>query len=261
MVRVINWERAYFSEVQEDQPIGDALDKVTENPASLLEHINALRRHLMRAALYLAAATALSFTFFEQIYAFLARPLEGGVSALRGIEVTEGVGAVMRVSILTGFAISFPLIALELWLFIAEGLNGRERRWGCAAIPVATLLFLGGMAFTYYLLLPTAVPFLINFMGIQIEPRPSNYIGFVTGLMFWIGVAFEFPLIIYVMARLGWVQARTLAQQWRLAVVIIAVAAALITPTVDPVNMSIVMFPMIALYFLSVLLARLAQHR
>jgi sec-independent protein translocase protein TatC len=251
----------YFTEEQESSTLGDTLDKVTANPAGVLEHLNALRIHLTRAVLYLVAATALSFTFFEQILAILSRPLEGGMSSLVAIEVTEPVGTVMRVSVMTGFALAFPLIALEVWLFFAPGLSGRERRWGCATIPAATLLFAGGMAFAYFLLLPTALPFLLNFMGITTIPRPSSYVKFVTSLMFWIGVAFEFPLVIFMMAKLGWVQARTLMQQWRLAVVIIAVAAALITPTVDPVNMSIVMFPMIGLYFFSVLLAWIAQPR
>jgi sec-independent protein translocase protein TatC len=109
-------------------------------------------------------------------------------------------------------------------------------------------------------MMPTALPFLINFMGINTDPRPSSYIGFVTGLMFWIGVAFEFPLVIYLLASLGLVKAKLLASQWRLAIVIIAIVAALITPTVDPVNMSLVMGPMIALFFLSIGLAYIAQR-
>jgi len=252
--------RDYFSEKQVESTFGESLEKAFTSPADLVPHINSLRRHLTRAVLYLAVATGLSFLFFDEIFALLARPLEGGVSALRGIEITEGVGTVMRIALMTGFAVSFPLLVLEIWMFIAEGLSGRERRVGCTAIPAATLLFLGGMAFAYFALLPTAIPFLLNFMGITIEPRPSNYIGFVTSLMFWIGVAVEFPLVIYVLARLNWVQASTLARQWRLAVVVIAIASAFITPTVDPVNMSLVMFPMIILYFFSVALAWFAQR-
>ena len=253
--------RGYFSEEQDPGTLGDALDKVTASPGDLLIHLNELRKHLTRSVLYLAAGTALSFIFFEQILSILSRPLEGGIESLVAIEVTEPVSTVMRVSILTGFAAAFPLIALEVWLFFAPGLTGRERRWGCATIPAATLLFLSGMAFSYFVLLPTALPFLLNFMGITTIPRPSSYVKFVTSLMFWIGMAFEFPLLIFMMAKLGWVQARMLAQQWRLAVIIIAIAAALITPTVDPVNMSLVMLPMIALYFFSVFLAWLAQPR
>jgi sec-independent protein translocase protein TatC len=253
--------RSFFLEDIEDAPVGDALSKAFDHPQELLVHLNALRKHLLRSVAALAIATALSFTFFEQILAFLSAPLEGGIDSLVAIEVTEPIGTVMRVALLTGFAISFPYIALEVWMFVAPGLGRKARLSGLFAIPVATLFFIGGMVFAYFVLLPTAIPFLLNFMGITTIPRPSSYVKFVTQIMFWIGVAFEFPLVIFILAKIGLVNARTLLQQWRLAVVIIAVAAAFITPTVDPVNMALVMGPMILLYFFSILLARIAQPR
>jgi sec-independent protein translocase protein TatC len=124
---------------------------------------------------------------------------------------------------------------------------------------MAFLLFVAGLAFTYFIVLPAALDFLLSFMGIPTIPRPSNYIRFVTNLMLWIGLAFEFPLVIYVLAGLGFVRARTLVRGWRFAIVGIAVLAAAATPTVDPVNMALVMGPMIVLYFFSILLAALAQ--
>ena len=114
------------------------------------------------------------------------------------------------------------------------------------------------MAFTYYMLLPSALPFLLNFLGIQAQLRPQSYFSFVTGLMFWIGVAFEFPLLVYVVTAMGFVKPDAFARQWRLAVVVIAVAAAAITPTVDPVNMGLVMLPMVLLYFISIGLSYIA---
>jgi sec-independent protein translocase protein TatC len=109
-------------------------------------------------------------------------------------------------------------------------------------------------------MLPVALPFLLNFMGITTVPRPANYIRFVTGLLFWIGMSFQFPLIIYAMAAIGMVRARMLLEGWRIAIVIIAVVAAAVTPTVDPVNMGLVMAPMILLYFLSIGLAAFAER-
>lgn len=251
----------FFTEDIDDAPVGDALNKAMDNPQGILEHLDALRKHLFRSVLALGIATAFSFTFFTPILELLSRPLEGGIESLVAIEVTEPIGTVMRVSLLTGFALAFPYIALELWLFIAPGLSRRARMYGLFAIPVATLFFIGGMAFAYFVMLPTALPFLLNFMGINTIPRPSSYVKFVTSLMFWIGIAFEFPLVIYLLAKLGWVNARTLAKQWRLAIVIIAVIGALVTPTVDPVNMSLVMLPMIVLYGFSIVLAFLAQPK
>ncbi len=253
--------RAFFTEDIEDAPVGDALNKAIDHPQELLVHLDALRKHLFRAVMALLIAAGLSFLFFEQILEFLATPLEGGMDSLVAIEVTEPIGTVMRVALLTGFAISFPYIALEVWLFIAPGLGRRARIAGLFAIPIATLFFIGGMAFAYFVLLPTAIPFLINFMGIKTIPRPSSYVKFVTQILFWIGIAFEFPLVIFIFAKLGLVSAAGLMKQWRLAIVIIAVAAALITPTVDPVNMMLVMGPMIILFFFSIFLAKIAQPK
>jgi sec-independent protein translocase protein TatC len=118
---------------------------------------------------------------------------------------------------------------------------------------------LGGMAFAYYLMLPTALPFLLEFLGISTRLRPASYFDFITSLMFWIGVAFEFPLVIFGISAMGFIQPRMLLKQWRLAVVLISILAAVITPTVDPVNMALVMAPMTALYFLSILFSWLAQ--
>jgi len=251
----------FFGEEVEDTPVGDALNKAIDQPLDILPHLNALRKHLLRSVMALMVTTAIAFTFFDQILALLTRPLPGGVASLQAIEVTEPIGTVMRVSLFTGFAVAFPYIALEIWLFIGPGVSRRARIWGLVAIPIATLFFIGGLAFAYFVMLPAALPFLLNFMGINTVPRPSNYVKFVTGLMFWIGIAFEFPLIIFLLARLGMVKAKMLAQQWRLAVVIIAAISAMITPTVDPVNMSLVMLPLIGLYFLSVILASIAQPR
>ncbi len=250
---------SFFAEEVEDAPVGDALSKAWDHPQELLVHINALRKHLLRSVLALIITTTLAFTFFEQILTFLSRPLHG--EKLVAIEVTEPIGTVMKVSLLAGVALAFPYIAIEVWLFIAPGLSRKARIWGLLAIPIATIFFLGGMAFAYYAMLPAALPFLLNFMGITTIPRPSSYISFVTAIMFWLGVFFEFPLVVFLLAKLGLVKASFLAKQWRFAVVIIAVIAAAITPTVDPVNMSLVMGPMVLLYFFSIFLAKIAQPR
>jgi sec-independent protein translocase protein TatC len=251
--------RLLLFEEPEDSPLADSFQKAVEHPQDLLVHINALRKHIFRAIGFLFLTTVLSFAFTSQIIDLLAQPI-GGIEELVAIDPTEPIGTFMRVALLSGFALSFPYIALEMWLFAAPGLSRGSRLFGLAAIPIATLFFLGGMAFAYFVMMPAALPFLINFMGLTAQIRPSSYIRFVTGVMFWIGVAFEFPLVIYVLARIGLVRGQMLAQQWRLAIVIIAVAAAAITPTVDPVNMALVMGPMIVLYFLSILLANLAQR-
>jgi sec-independent protein translocase protein TatC len=103
------------------------------------------------------------------------------------------------------------------------------------------------------------VPFLYTFGGFRQAWQPLKYFELVTGLMFWIGLAFQMPLIIYALAALGWIRAKQLVEYWRMAVIVIAVIAAMVTPTVDPVNMGLVMLPMILLYLFSILGARVAE--
>jgi len=247
-------------DIEEEHSLVDTFSSLaTESDvrASLWDHIEALRMHLLRAVLSLVVTVIISFSFTQKIIEFLAQPV-GGLDKLKAIEVTESVGVFMRAALLSGIALALPYIAFEFWLFAAPGLKPRERKYGLAGIPLAALFFLGGMVFCYFVLLPSALNFLLNFMGIQAELRPSSYFSFVTGLMFWIGVAFEFPLVIYILTSVGFVRPQVLAQQWRLAIVIISIAAAAITPTVDPVNMSLVMIPMSLLYFLSIGLSYIA---
>lgn len=248
-----------LSEEPEDEPLPDTFAKTLENPIGLLEHVNALRKHLFRAVIFLAITTAISFMFSSQIIDFLARPI-GGIGELQAIDVTEPISVFMRVSLLAGFTLALPYIAFELWLFAAPGLSVQSRRYGLLAIPAVIIFFLTGIWFAYRFVLPPALDVLLNFMGIKTIPRPSTYIGFITSLLFWIGLSFEFPLVIYILARLGIIQARSLAKQWRLAIVIIAVLSAAITPTIDPVTMSITMVPLIFLFFLSIGLAFFAQR-
>ena len=260
-VRAILWPyrafRKFLDQEPEDGATTDVIARAFEEPMLLVDHLEALRRHLFRAAIVLFGMTVLSFAFATRILDLLAQPV-GGVEALQSIEVTESIGTFMRVSLMTGFILAFPYILFELFAFMNPGLKRGERRLVLFAIPFSFLLFVVGIAFTYFVVLPTALPFLLNFMGITTVPRPSNYVRFVTSLMFWIGLAFQFPLVIYVLAGLGFVDARTLARSWRIALVGIAVLAAAATPTVDPVNMAIVMAPMMVLYFVSIILAAIA---
>ena len=253
------WERFINHEPEETQ-IADIFSQTLESPSLLIDHIEALRRHLFRALIVLAITVVLSTLFANKILDWLSVPI-GGIEQLQSIEVTESLGVFMRVVLITGFVIALPYIGFEVFAFLNPGLRRQERVLILTAIPFSTLLFLLGMAFAYFVMLPTALPFLLDFMGITTVPRPANYIRFVTGLMFWIGVAFQFPLIIYALAGLGIVNAQALRQGWRIAIVAIAVLAAAITPTIDPVNMALVMAPMIVLYILSIGLAAFAGRR
>jgi sec-independent protein translocase protein TatC len=244
----------------EERPIADVFsDLVTSSDTRQMmwDQVEALRAHLLRAVLILALTVIASFWFTESLMEYLTVPV-GGLEKLQAIQVTEEIGVFMRVAMSAGIALAFPLIAFEFWLFAAPGLKPREKKLGLIGIPVSTVLFLAGMAFTFYVMLPAALPFLSGFTAISQLWSAKEYFGFATGLMFWIGLFFEFPLVIYILTALGLVQPKFLAEQWRIAIVIIAVVAAAVTPTVDPVNMGLVMLPMTMLYFISIGLSYIA---
>jgi sec-independent protein translocase protein TatC len=247
-------------DIPEDRPLIDTFSSLAteaEMRASLWEHVEDLRAHLLRIVIALAIGVGVSLSFTEPLMQYLAIPV-GGLENLQAIEVTEEVGVFMRVALMSGIAIMLPYIAFELWLFAAPGLRPRERKFGLIGIPLSTMLFLGGIAFTYFLLLPTALPFLGGFTEIAQFWTARDYFGFVTGLMLWLGLFFEFPLVVYILTSIGFVKPEVMAGQWRLAIVIIAIMAAMITPTIDPVNMGLVMLPMSLLYFISIGLSYIA---
>lgn len=251
--------RDFINYEPDETPLGDVFTTTIQQPSLLIDHLEALRRHVLRALVVLILAVLVSMAFTRQILEWLSIPI-GGLEQLQAIEVTESIGAYMRVALLSGFTFAIPYIGLEIFAFLNPGLRRRERITILIIIPVATMLFITGAAFTYYIMLDPALEFLLSFLGIETAIRPSNYIRFVTGLMFWIGIAFQFPLIIYALAALGIVDARSLIKGWRFAILGIAIMAAAVTPTIDPVNMGLVMLPMIVLYFLSIGMASLASR-
>ncbi len=232
-------------------------DSKEDTQKEFWDHIEDLRGHLLRIVLGIALTVGVSFYFTVPLMEFLAQPVNG-LPNLQAIEVTEEIGVFMRVALMSGIIIALPYIAFEIWLFVARGLSAREKRYSLIAIPTASLLFAAGVAFTYFTILPTALPFLGSFTEIKQVWSANDYFGFITGLMLWIGLFFEFPLIVYVLTSIGLIKPSMLARQWRIAVVIIAILAAAVTPTPDAATMGLVMLPMVLLYFVSVGLSYVA---
>jgi len=208
----------------------------------------------------LAIATAASFIFSSRLLAFLIVPYG---DQLQLLGPTEGIEIYFKVSLMAGGILAMPYMLFQLWLFIAPGLKTNERRLVYLFVPTATFLFLAGVAFTWYVLLPAAVMFLSGFLPdiFFAEWRAREYISFTTRFLFWIGVSFEMPLIIYFFARAGLITGQLLWEQWRVAIVLIAVLAAMVTPSVDPITMLLAMGPLLILYGISILTARLGQRQ
>ncbi|MCJ7717621.1 MAG: twin-arginine translocase subunit TatC [Anaerolineales bacterium] len=247
----------FFQEEPDDAPMVESIQMAFEEPASFLEHIGALRKHILRAFVALLLCAAAAFFFLPEMLEFISQPIDG-MEHLTAVDVTEPIGVGMRIVLLAAFTVALPYIIFEIFLFVAPALTRKTRVIGLFSIPLVVVFFFGGMAFAFYLILPTGLPVLLNFMDVPTQIRPSSYIRFATGLMFWFGALFEFPLLAYLLTVMRFLTPQALIKNWRIAVVVIAVLAAVITPTIDPINMMLVMVPLLLLYGLSILLSFLA---
>lgn len=226
----------------------------------LLEHLEELALTLRSAAVVLFVFSLVGLFFAERILAILIAPYGGKLQVLGP---TEGISILIRVGLTVGAAASSPIVIYLLLQFVTPALEAHERRPVLLIIPSAFLLFAAGAAFAWFIMIPAAIDFLANFeLNIfNIEWTAERYVPFVLSLTLWVGVSFEMPLVFMFLGRLGIVSPRQLLQRWRYAVVVIAVIAAAITPTVDPFNMMLVMLPLIGLYFLSIMLTTFTYRR
>lgn len=232
-----------------------------QNQMSFLEHLEELRGRLAKSVLALLLASAACFFFAKPILVFLLEPM--GDYPVIAPRPTTSIGIFMRIALISGVVLATPVITYQLLMFITPGLTRRERRSLYWIIPGVTLSFLGGAAFAYFVMLPSAIPFLLGFLSDVVQPTwmVDEYIPFVLSLVFWVGVSFETPLLVYFLARLGILSSKQLISGWRVAVVAIAVLSAAITPTPDPFNMMLVMAPLLLLYVFGIFLAWIAQRQ
>jgi sec-independent protein translocase protein TatC len=224
-------------------------------------HLEELRRRLIVSLIAVAAGVIISFAFANQLFAILIQPA-GGVSLIF-VEVTEMLSTYMQVCLIGGIILSMPVLVYELIAFVTPALTAPERKYVWIILPFIILMFAGGVLFGYFILIPPAMQFLLNFGSDIATPqiRIGNYISLVSRLLLAIGLVFETPVITTFLARLGILSWKWLAKQWKWAIVLAFVLGALITPTLDPVNQTLVALPLIVLYLLSILLARLVQKR
>jgi len=239
-----------------------SVQQVTEDEGmTLADHLRELRERLLKSVIALVVGTAVGLAFAEQILKVLLAPY-GPAKQLLVTSPISPLTNVFTVSVTTGAILALPFILYQALAFIFPGLLPHERRWVMIALPFGFGLFLLGVLFAFFVMLPAAVGFLTGIFPsvFNVALTPDDYIPFVAGVMFWMGVAFEMPLIVFVLAKANVINASLMKRHWRWAVVIVAVLAALITPTPDPLNMSIVMVPLLLLYGLSIILAYLARR-
>jgi sec-independent protein translocase protein TatC len=229
---------------------------------TIMEHLQELRRRLIVAAAAVVLAVTGSLVFTKQLLEWLTAPARDSVEDVT-IIFTDPVGywaAYFRVALLAGIAIAMPVLVYETLAFIGPGLTRAERRWIYPVALGASVAFVAGVAFAYYIELPPALRFLLNSSG-GIEPfiNVTSYIDFTTRLMLVTGLVFELPLFVMGLAKLHIVSSRKLIGWWRYAFVLAFVASAVVTPSIDPITQTLVAVPMIVLYFLGIILAKLVE--
>lgn len=229
-----------------------------ERRLTLIEHLEELRTRLVRAILAVAVGTVVAFFFTRQLLEVLAYPLGEFRSQLISVEMAEFFGAYMRVALTAGIVLAMPVLIYEVVAFVTPGLTRQERRVLFTWLPFVTVSFVVGVIFGFYVVLPPAVRFLLLFGAetVTVMVRISNYVSFVTTLLLWIGLVFELPVVLALLTRLGVVTHRRLAGWRKYAILLAFVVAAVVTPTPDPVNQTIVALPMIVLYEIGVQIAR-----
>jgi sec-independent protein translocase protein TatC len=236
-----------------------------EKYLTLMEHLAELRYRVIVSSLAVVAGLAVTAIFADDIIEYLQEPAKERSPQFQAqfIEPFENFVVYFKVALLGGLVLAMPVIVFQALRFVSPALRGRERLWLWGTVIGAFALFLSGVAFAYYIALPPAMDFLLNFNNDLASPniRIGSYIDFVTRLLFWTGVCFQIPIVVMYLARFRIVRAGQLIHLWRQAIIAIAVIAAIVTPTIDPVTMSLVMAPMIVLYVLGIGLAFIVQPR
>ncbi|MFC1939600.1 twin-arginine translocase subunit TatC [Chloroflexota bacterium] len=232
-----------------------------EKKLSVLEHLSELRKRLIRSLIAVAITSILSFIFAPQIFEILKGPA-GDFNPIF-IEMTEMIGTYMRVSLVSGIMLAMPYLTYELIMFISPALTRREKRYVYLILPWIALMFAGGIIFGYFILIPPATRFLITFGSDIATPqiKIGNYISVVTRLLLAIGLVFEMPVLTTFLARIGIITPKWLSDKRKVAIIFAFILAAIITPTFDPINQSIVAIPLVVLYEMSIWLAKLVHRR
>jgi sec-independent protein translocase protein TatC len=228
---------------------------------TLLGHIYEMRKRLIRSVIAVVIGIIIAFIFWRWIFYILMLPAQE--INLIFIELTEMIGVVMKVCLAAGLVLATPYITIQAVLFIRPALTKKEERYVYLILPWVAIMFLGGVVFGYFILIPPAIGFLYSFGSDIATPQIiiGNYISIITRLLLAIGLVFELPVLTTFLARMGIVKPEWLSSKRKMAIIGAFILAAIITPTFDPINQSLVAIPLIVLYEMSIWLAKLVYRR
>ena len=228
---------------------------------TILGHVSEIRHRLIRSVIAVLITTVISFVFAKQIFYILTLPT-GGINLVY-IEMTEMISTYMKVCLTSGIILAMPYLTYQFLMFVSPALTRKEKKYVYLIVPWIALMFLGGITFGYFILIPPATRFLLTF-GSDIatpEIRVGNYVAIVSRLLLAIGLVFQMPVVTTFLSRLGVITPKWLAGKRKGAIIFAFILAALITPTFDPINQSLVAVPLIVLYEISIWLAKLVHKK
>jgi sec-independent protein translocase protein TatC len=238
------------------------MSEIDETRAPLMEHLVELRRRLIWSFVALGIAFGVSFYFAGKIFSFLVQPLIAGFGTGQGrlvyTKLYEAFFTEVRVALFAAFFLAFPIIATQLWMFVAPGLYAKEKRAFLPFLLATPILFIGGGALAYYVVMPLAIKFFLGYQGqisgIQQEALPAmgEYLSFVMHFIFAFGIAFLLPILLMLLERAGIVTRTQLKSGRRYAILVAFVIAAVATPP-DIVSQFLLAIPLILLYELSLI--------
>jgi sec-independent protein translocase protein TatC len=241
-------------------------DESAGGKMSFLEHLDELRKRIINACLGIAVGVGIGFLFIDRIFNFLLAPtrhvLPAGVSLVY-TQPGETFSLYITVSLIAGAVIAAPFIMYQVWMFIAPGLYSNEKMLAIPFVLFSTLGFLAGAAFNHYVAFPFIMAFFGSFNSVDLRfmPRLSEVFGLYTKMLLGIGIVFQMPTVVFFLAKMRMVTARFLARNFKYALLFIFIAAAVITPTGDPMTQMIFAAPMLGLYGLSIVIAWIVVPR
>ncbi|MBI2915083.1 MAG: twin-arginine translocase subunit TatC [Firmicutes bacterium] len=229
---------------------------------SLVEHLEELRRRLIVITAVLAATGGAAYYFTPSI---LARLMAGqkAIEELVFLSPAEAFFTRMKLAFAVGFVASLPVMLWQIWAFVAPALDRRTKVFSFLLIPVSSLLFAAGAFFAYVGVLPFALRFFLGFSSAELQPliTVGNFVSFATFLILPFGIVFELPVVVFFLSRLGLVGPRFLSRNRKFAILGIFTMAALLTPGPDVFSQMMMAVPMVILYEISILIARLVSPR
>jgi sec-independent protein translocase protein TatC len=246
-------------------------EELEQGKMPLIEHLAELRNRLIWSCLAILVCFAGCYAFKEQIYGFLVQPLadalaERGPHEMIYTSLTEAFFTYLKVAFWAGFCLAFPVIAVQIWMFVAPGLYKNERKAFLPYLFATPVLFILGAALVYYVVIPFAWRFFIGFeepdaqLPIRLQAKVSEYLSLIMTLIFGFGLAFQMPVLLTLMARVGLITSDTLKSKRRYAIVAIVAAAGVLTPP-DVFSQLSLAVPLVVLYELSIISCRMVERQ